>query len=71
MKLTKTQLNMLLNQHLGTGYILIKTSDNNIRIADICVNSKGDWLMGLDHKPIAERLDDIARELSEILTISK
>lgn len=64
MKLTKSQLNELLNQHIGTGYIILKTADNNVHIADVSINRKGDWCIGLDARPLAQGLGDIAPELN-------
>jgi len=63
MKLTKTQFNDLLNQHTGTGYIMLKMSDSTVHIADISVNEKGNWFIGLDSKPLAQKLADIAKEV--------
>ena len=63
MKLTKTQLNKLLNQHTGTGYIIIKTADNNVHIADIGINKNGNWYIGLDARTLDEGLRSIASEV--------
>ena len=63
MKLTKTQLNKLLNQHTGTGYLILKTADNNIHIADIGINKNGNWYIGLDARTLDEGLRSIANEV--------
>jgi hypothetical protein len=60
MKLTKSQLNELLNQHIGTGYIIIKTTNNNIRIMPTNVGkNRNRWFAG------AETLEDYMLGLSE------
>lgn len=63
MKLTKTQLRELFNQHIGTGYLIIKTADNNIRISDIGINRVGNWYIGLDGKSLDAGLQQIAKEV--------
>ena len=65
MKLTRTQFNELLNQHTGTGYLIIKTADYNIHIADIGIGKNGQWYIGLDGKSIDKGLQDIAKEIIE------
>ena len=47
MKLTKKQFNELLNQHTGTGYLLIKMNDSTIKILDIHLARNGSWRTGL------------------------
>lgn len=63
MKLTKRQLGEMFNQHTGTGYIILKTSFNNCRIADIGINKRGEWYLGLDGKPLVQGLERIAKEI--------
>ena len=65
MKLTKTQLNELLNQHTGTGYIILKTSSKNVHIADIGIGKQGHWFIGLDGKSLDKGLQGIAKEVIE------
>jgi len=65
MKLTKTQLNKLLNQHTGTGYMLIKMNDTTIRMLDVSVGRNGTWRTGLNGYSLIDRLGEIATELKE------
>ena len=66
MKLTKAQSTELFNQHCGTGYIFIKTSFNTYHIADIQIGKTGKWYIGLDGRPLAQGLADIAKEVTDI-----
>ena len=65
MKLTKAQLNELLNQHTGTGYLVIKTNDKTVHIADIGIGKNGNWYIGLDGKSLDKGLQNLASELNE------
>ncbi len=66
MKLTKTQINELLNQHTGTGYMIVKLNDKTIRISDIGISKNGNWYIGLDGKPLQQGLVSLANELLEV-----
>jgi len=63
MKVTKGQFNKLLSQHTGTGYIIIKTSDNSIQITDIGIARNGEWYVGLDGVSLSQGMNRIAKEL--------
>ncbi len=64
MKLTKAQLASLLNQHKGTGYIIIKTEDNNIRIVSINLGRNGhQWFAGDNGKPLEDYMEDLRGEI--------
>lgn len=63
MKLTKTQFRQLLNQHTGTGYMLVKMDNRTIRIVDLHIGRDGKWYMGLDGKPMEQGLKDIEQDL--------
>uniref|UniRef100_A0A6M3Y4F6 Uncharacterized protein n=1 Tax=viral metagenome TaxID=1070528 RepID=A0A6M3Y4F6_9ZZZZ len=65
MKLTKTQLNKLLNQHTGTGYMLIKMNDTTIKILEVSVGRNGTWRTGLNGYSLLDRLSEIATELND------
>ena len=65
MKLTKKQFNELLNQHTGTGYLLIKMNDSTIKILDIYLARNGSWRTGLKGEKLSDRLSDIITELGE------
>lgn len=63
MKLTKTQFTELLNQHTGTGYLLVKLDNKTIRISHINIAKNGTWHIGLDGRPLEQGLKDIENDL--------
>jgi len=65
MQLTKAQFNELLNQHTGTGYMLIKMSDSTIRILDISLGKSGNWVAGLNGEKLLDKLSEITIELTD------
>ena len=65
MKLTKAQLNKLLNQHTGTGYMLIKMNDTTIKILEVSVGRNSTWRTGLNGYSLIDRLSEIATELND------
>ena len=65
MKPTKAQLNKLLNQHTGTGYMLIKMNDSTIKILEVYVGKNGTWRTGLNGYSLIDRLSEIAIELND------
>ena len=65
MKITKTQLNELFNQHTGTGYMLIKMNDTTIKILEVSLAKNGTWRTGLDGSPLLNRLSEITIELTD------
>jgi len=65
MKLTKTQLNELLNQHTGTGYFLLKMNDSTVKMLEVYVGRNGTWRTGLNGQSLVERLNEISTELAE------
>jgi len=67
MKLTKTQFNDLLNQHTGTGYMLIKMNDTTIKILEISLGKNGTWRTGQDGYSLLDRLSEITIELTDEL----
>jgi len=67
MKLTKTQFNELLNQHTGTGYMLLKTNDTTVKILEVSVGRNGTWRTGLNGYSLLDRLSEIAIELTDEL----
>jgi len=62
-KLTKAQLNDLLNQHIGTGYIIVNTDTKNIRIASLNLGRNGEWYAGDNFRPLANYMVDLSREI--------
>jgi len=67
MKLTKTQFNELLNQHTGTGYMLIKMNDSTIKILEVYVGKNSTWRTGLNGYSLLDRLSEITIELTDEL----
>jgi len=67
MKITKTQFNELLNQHTGTGYMLIKMNDTTIKILDVSLAKNGTWRTGLNGDSLIDRLSEITIELTDEL----
>ena len=67
MKLTKAQFNELLNQHTGTGYMLIKMNDTTIKILEISLGKNGTWRTGQDGYSLLDRLSEITIELTDEL----
>ena len=65
MKLTKTQFNKLLNQHTGTGYMLIKMNDTTIKILEVSIGRNGTWGTGFNGYSLLDRLSEIAIELTD------
>ena len=65
MKLTKTQFNELLNQHTGTGYMLIKMNDTTIKILEVSLAWNDTWRTGLDGSSLLDRLSEITVELTD------
>jgi len=63
MKLTKTQCHELYNQHIGTGYILVHNSANNIRIVEINLGRNNQWHTGGGRR-VSDVLSDLALEIN-------
>jgi len=66
MKLTKAQFKELLNQHTGTGYMLIKMNDSTVKMLEVSVGRNGTWRTGLNGYSLLDRLSEIAIELNEM-----
>jgi ADP-glucose pyrophosphorylase len=66
MKLTKSQQNKLLNQHLGTGYMFIHSADDTYTILHIYVGKNGLWRSGNDGKLLIDRLAEMAEEINSV-----
>jgi len=63
MQLTKAQFNELLNQHTGTGYMIIKMNDSTVRLLDISLGKSGNWCAGLNGGKLLDKLSEITIEL--------
>ena len=61
MKLTNKQLSKLLNQHTGTGYLVVKTGENNIRIVSVNMGNKYRWFAGA--KTLGDYMGDLSGEV--------
>jgi hypothetical protein len=62
MKLTKAQLNEMLNLHIGTGDIIIKTAASNIRIIPINLGANENWYAA-NGNPLESYLAMLADEI--------
>lgn len=67
MRLTKAQFNDLLNQHIGTGYLVFKMNDTTIRLLDISLGKNGIWFAGLNGEKLIDTLSAITIELTDVL----
>ena len=64
MILSQTQINELLNQHIGTGYIFVITANNNVRIIEIHLARSDKWLTG-DYKLVSDKLNELTAEIKQ------
>lgn len=67
MRLAKAQFNDLLNQHTGTGYLIIKMNDTTIRMLEVYLGKNGIWCTGLNGQKLLDRLSEITIELTDEL----